>query len=398
MPKKNSNFFINQNYFKMNFFYKCFNFSHLLTRVPLLVMALLLSSTGMIGQVVIIGNYSSTDDNSSSGIGLNSQKAVKFTMPAGTGYFVSTLELRLEDAFSNGAPAISLRNDDAVGDNPGTEFVTFDNPTLADAKASYTFTPASSTTLQANTSYWILVDHADNSNDYIWLAHAGGAGGITPSGIATYGNYRWSTNNGVSYSNSSYLNSFQLNGMVLPVELTIFKAEKKSASVLLIWQTASEENNKGFDIQRSADGKKWDSIGWIEGHGTSLEQQKYQYLDGSVRSGQIYYYRLKQMDFDGVFEYSKVIAIEPGSTDEENVRFYPLPVKDQLVVEFTTSNEDELQIILSDLTGRSLITQQVRASVGINQYYLEMNNLPPGTYFARLYSSRTNTVETVVKQ
>lgn len=114
----------------------------------------------------------------------------------------------------------------------------------------------------------------------------------------------------------------------LPVELLSFKAQLESdKTTLLEWKTASEENNEGFDIERSLDGRNWEKIGFVAGHGTTQSQQAYTYRDGAPKSGKNYY-RLLQRDFDGESEYSNVVHIilGEGNSWKDQVQVYPNPV------------------------------------------------------------------------
>ena len=96
----------------------------------------------------------------------------------------------------------------------------------------------------------------------------------------------------------------------IPVELTSFTANAQEDGVILNWTTATETNNQGFEILRSAQNDNdWQKIGYVPGFGTTTEPKSYSYTDQSVTSG-TYYYRLKQIDFDGNFEYSAIVAIE----------------------------------------------------------------------------------------
>ncbi len=92
----------------------------------------------------------------------------------------------------------------------------------------------------------------------------------------------------------------------IPVELISFTANASEGLVELSWITATETNNQGFEVQRSAGGGEFEAIAFVEGHGTTTETQTYSYSDRNVNVGS-YSYRLKQIDFDGTFEYSDEI-------------------------------------------------------------------------------------------
>lgn len=95
----------------------------------------------------------------------------------------------------------------------------------------------------------------------------------------------------------------------LPIELLSFSAECSNQKIIISWITASEINNHFFTIERSAEGVNFQNIGTIAGAGNSNQNPYYTFEDSEPLEG-ISYYRLKQTDFDGKFEYSKVIAVE----------------------------------------------------------------------------------------
>jgi len=113
---------------------------------------------------------------------------------------------------------------------------------------------------------------------------------------------------------------------IVPVELIDFKAKTSDAQVSLSWKTASEINNAGFEVQRSTDGRNFQNLTFVEGKGTSFEKNKYHFDDKTVRSRQLYYYRLRQIDFDGNFEFSKVLTAKLEGEGISGV-FSPNPSK-----------------------------------------------------------------------
>jgi len=123
-------------------------------------------------------------------------------------------------------------------------------------------------------------------------------------------------------ANDGLLQNFRLTGnrsnfksgfVPLPVELLYFHAEIVQADAFLFWKTASETNNAGFEIQSSIDGDHWTSLGFIEGQGTTTLISDYTFKDPKPIE-QLKYYRLKQNDVTGEFEYSKMVALEPLSS------------------------------------------------------------------------------------
>ena len=112
-----------------------------------------------------------------------------------------------------------------------------------------------------------------------------------------------------------YMGADESTDYPLPVELLTFTSNVSGNSVILNWSTASELNNRGFEIERN--NSSWESIGFIDGKGTTTEQQDYSFVDENLSAGK-YQYRLKQIDFDGTFEYSNTIEVEHKSS--KNIR------------------------------------------------------------------------------
>ena len=127
----------------------------------------------------------------------------------------------------------------------------------------------------------------------------------------------------VSGINYLSLDNIAFAQLSLPVNLLELTATQQSNQVLLKWKTASELNNAGFEVQRSADNRHWENLKFIKGKGTTTNINGYQYRDQTPLFG-INYYRLKQVDFDGKFEYSPIKAIT-NTADRMSVVVYPNP-------------------------------------------------------------------------
>jgi hypothetical protein len=163
---------------------------------------------------------------------------------------------------------------------------------------------------------------------------------------------------------------------VVPVELLSFTATAQdNRTNLLTWQTASEENNEGFDIERSADGKNWETLGFVKGNGTTVEVFNYNFIDKNPING-INYYRLKQMDFDGQFEYSKIVNVNLFSTNNA-ITIYPNPVRDELTV---TNTENIENVVIYNALGQ--VVKQF--AVNAEQLQINVSDLQEGIYTLRL--------------
>jgi len=166
---------------------------------------------------------------------------------------------------------------------------------------------------------------------------------------------------------------------VLPVELVEFSAQKIDQSVLLNWQTASETDNRGFEVQRSADGARWQEIGFVNGYGTTTTPQHYTLLDKEPL-GSINYYRLRQIDFDGTANLSNIVAVK-GSDKHSELKLNPNPAAAIVEIKGVDLTSEPLLKII-DATGRPLLEQRLNSST------LDVSALPPGIYHLVLYDSK----------
>ncbi len=166
---------------------------------------------------------------------------------------------------------------------------------------------------------------------------------------------------------------------ILPVELGSFEAIKKNQNSLLSWKTLTELNNNYFNIERSADGINYETIGQVDGAGTTNIPQEYTFTDRQPLSG-TNYYRLKQVDFDGQFEYSRVQLVNFEVTT--NFVIYPTLVHQQLIIESTQSIDQESIIEIYNMIGQRVM--QATLSSGNYQTALNLADLPAGQYIVTL--------------
>ena len=199
---------------------------------------------------------------------------------------------------------------------------------------------------------------------------------------------------------------------VVPVELTSFYAETNESGINLFWTTSSELNNKGFEIQKkSSSGKEnWISIGFVNGRGTTSENQKYSFIDKNINSGK-YLYRLKQINFDGSFSYSNEVEVDIILPSEFILeQNYPNPFGTATnsgnaltTIKFSVPTSPQLHSLLSKEALGEVITLKVYDILGnevatlVNEpkepgyYEVQFNasNLASGVYLYRLeYGNR----------
>jgi photosystem II stability/assembly factor-like uncharacterized protein len=178
------------------------------------------------------------------------------------------------------------------------------------------------------------------------------------------------------------------DGGILPVELLSFTAFTGFNCVKLDWSTATETNNRGFEVQRSEiRGQKSDfyTIGFIRGNGTTTEKHYFSYTDKDINQGN-YAYRLKQYDFNGSFNYSDVVKVEFNIplkfALEQN---YPNPFNPSTKIDFTIPQSSFVKLKVYDILGSEVVTL-VNEEKPAGSYKVEFKaaDIPSGVYFYRM--------------
>ena len=191
---------------------------------------------------------------------------------------------------------------------------------------------------------------------------------------------------GVSGAVGSYCVSMQ-SKQTLPVTITKFIGERKGTTNLLSWTTATETNNKGFELQRSATGINFLTTTFAESkaiYGNSTSVLNYQVIDTKPYSG-ITYYRLKQIDKNGKSAYSSIIAIKGEKATSLTIsEVYPNPAINVLNIIVASPSEEKTNIIITDITGKILQKQAVLINSGNNNIQLNLNNLATGSYMLKV--------------
>ena len=190
---------------------------------------------------------------------------------------------------------------------------------------------------------------------------------------------------------ANYIASFTDSENPLPVELVSFSGEQAGNSVILKWSTATENNNKGFEVERQEISKqksvssKWEKIGFVGGHGTSSELHQYSLTDDNVSSG-VYTYRLRQIDFNGTSGYSDIIEIDFTADIQYNLaRNFPNPFNPSTTLRYSIPVAGNVKLAVFDGTGRKVadLVNQYQ-SAGNYEVNFNASGLSSGIYFYRL--------------
>ena len=171
----------------------------------------------------------------------------------------------------------------------------------------------------------------------------------------------------------------------LPIELIGFTALSRENSILLTWQTASEQNNAGFYVERSADALRWADLGFVAGKGSTDEKQHYAFTDENPLS-RLSYYRLRQVDLDGGATFSRVVSIHRPAVG--GLRIFPNPASAKTELSFDLPTSAAVHFEVYDLLGRlQLLSPEETLPAGANQQQLDFSQLPAGVYMLQLHSA-----------
>ena len=185
---------------------------------------------------------------------------------------------------------------------------------------------------------------------------------------------------------------YRTAGRTVPVELASFSAETINNNVLLSWVTASEINNNGFEIEKLVgsgqyavgNASSWAKIGFVEGNGTTTETKSYSFIDKNVSTG-IYQYRLKQIDFDGTFEYSNAIEVTVENPKEYYLsQNYPNPFNPETKINYVIKENGFVQLSVYNILGQ-VVKELVNEIQSAGSHSVNFNaDLPSGVYIYKL--------------
>ncbi|MGQ0827454.1 MAG: T9SS type A sorting domain-containing protein [Bacteroidota bacterium] len=211
---------------------------------------------------------------------------------------------------------------------------------------------------------------------------AGGTGTANTTGNITSGSF-------TSFSRFTLANNTGGTNP-LPIELIYFDAITNGNNVDVSWKTASEINNDYFTVERSADGANFENIGIVDGAGNSTSILNYSLSDYRPYNGKSYY-RLKQTDFNGMYTYSKVIAVEFNTANEFNFNVYPNPgASENLNLSITGNKSEEVLVVVYDISGKESYSKVIIVETdGENIYALDPSKkLSAGVYLITATSNQ----------
>lgn len=247
--------------------------------------------------------------------------------------------------------------------------------------------------INATISIWGIAIKDEN---IVWLADASGNVFYSQNGGTSWNSAKKKSGNGffamsiagsklwIAGSGGTILQGFA--DPSVPVEMTSFSASIINSRVCLNWETATETNNKGFEIERSTSNTTWKSIGYVSGNGTTLNPTKYSFIDENPLAD-VNYYRLKQIDFTGEYEYSNVIEVNLNTPVKfELLQNYPNPFNPASTISYNVAAKELVSLKVYDVLG-NLVQQLVNEVKEPGRYSVEFNSngkFSSGIYFYEL--------------
>ncbi len=180
----------------------------------------------------------------------------------------------------------------------------------------------------------------------------------------------------------------------LPVVWLSFTAnwhDETYSRVDIHWETASETNADFYELQRSEDMSSWKHIHTIDANGFTSQASQYSYLDTNPpKHTETFYYRLKQVDYDGNYEYSNMVKLAYPDEGFEIISIFPNPAKDEINLQIISELDTRIAIYIWDKLGQTVLLQQEKIRCGINEIQIDISYLAPALYTIQLITDTGN--------
>jgi len=341
-------------------------------------------------------NALSSQNFEASNDAFDNQAADDFVVPSGETWSITSMEII--GAYWNGTGPVASANVWFYVNNsglPGSVVSEVLNVVPSDGAATGSLTITFTTPIELTSgTYWVSLqgnmdfpvggqfgwtEHNQVGNPSVWQNPGGGFS----TSCSSWGPRVATCGVGAA---PYYDMAFRLNGnSVVPVELTSFTASVIDGNVTLSWSTATETNNSGFEVERSFNGSDFVNVAFVAGNGTSLQIHNYSITDKNLVDGN-YSYRLKQIDFNGDFEYSKIINIEVTAPVEFSLaQNFPNPFNPSTKITFGLAIDSKVKLSVYNLLGEQVAELlNSNFSAGTHNVSFDASNLNSGVYFYRL--------------
>lgn len=198
-------------------------------------------------------------------------------------------------------------------------------------------------------------------------------------------------------SDPALYNFVQTGNTLLPIVLDYFTAQTTASNTVLVeWGTVSEKENDFFTLEHSTDGKTFEIVTTVEGAGNSNQKLQYSFEDHKSSVG-MNYYRLKQTDYNGDFEYFKIVGVNnsigssTASKTTESFKIseaYPNPFRGEINLNFEAEVNSDVEVLIQNARGEIVHKEIVPVTIGENNYqFSNAELLPPGVYYINLWNN-----------
>jgi len=183
----------------------------------------------------------------------------------------------------------------------------------------------------------------------------------------------------------------------LPVALISFNGQAMEKTNKLTWATASEDATDRYEVERSTNAiSGWSVIGEVLAAGNSATELRYELMDESPLANA--YYRLRMVDLDGTSTYSDIVELANTTLSSSELSIFPVPALNEVTVNFEAQAEGKAQIMLTDLTGRTVSEQEMNVTTGQNTETINLQRRAPGIYLVRVTVDGQQMVRRVIKR
>lgn len=243
----------------------------------------------------------------------------------------------------------------------------------------------------ANTIFMVLIN-----GDILYTTDQGQTWAAVPS-VTTESLYDISIAGNAAFISGNECTVYKLTGDVIPVELTSFAATISDNAVVLKWNTSTETNNSGFEVQKRTNNTGWTKVAFVKGAGTTTEARSYTYVDNNVLNAKTYY-RLKQVDYNGSFEYSDVVEVDAiMPSDYALDQNFPNPFNPETTIKYALPQSGKVSLKVYNVVGKEVKTIVNRVqSAGTYSVSFDASELPSGVYFYELKADNYRSVKKMV--
>jgi hypothetical protein len=286
--------------------------------------------------------------------------------------------IQLDAIFRAQAPSISFTHQLF----PFSGYTTSEDYRASDGRIRYLFTHNSGSYSTINSTFTRILT--------ISIQYTTGSSTGSISWFSGTPNYYVADNTNTVITGAELEIPSELSLIPLPVELSSFTATANQNTVDLKWETKTEVNNSGFNVERRINERDWNTIGFVEGSGNSTLPKEYSFTDKDLFSGgSKFQYRLKQIDNDGSFEYSDFVEVEVIPTKFELSQNYPNPFNPSTTIRFSLPEETQLKINIYNMLGELVETlAEGTYEAGYHKVTFNASSLPSGAYIYRIESSQ----------